>query len=517
MKAMFPTVLIYTAGDLLNSLLNIYTAGVLGGFFDAVFNLDFKAGISNFGAIIICLLITIFLVPIINMFGETIMFTNSLQHDRICMSRFLNKSYDNAMSMSIGEIQSRLEDDPTELRCNWINIIEKIIIIPISFGYLVYNSIKINVLFTLIVFGVLALRLVIPSFTKKIYSRLDIQYREYRSSVRANETEIFQKPYIFKLFRLSDSMVENMNQQYISYYKNVGRKNIIFKVVIDNINTWIDTFSYLIILFIGAYLTSIGKITAGSVATMLGYFGLYSTVFVDIGSLWKTLELFKNDIERMTVLYSDEEDEGGKNVDNVNLIEAVNIGFKYEKRYILKNVSFLIKRGEKVAIAGKNGSGKSTLALLLCGLLTNCDGKIKINGDDLREISLNRWRNCFSFVEQEPYIFEGTVFDNIMIGNLSANNDTVVSVMKRLGIYYLIDRKITFNDNSLSGGEKQRISIARALIKEKNILIFDEYNNNLDIYTKEWIDKFIVECKETVVFVTHDDVLIGKVDKVIYL
>ena len=91
MKAMFPTVIIYTVGDLLCSILNVYTAGILGDFFDAVFNLDLKTGINNFGVIIICLLITIFLVPIINMVGEIIMFTNSLQHDRICISRFFNK------------------------------------------------------------------------------------------------------------------------------------------------------------------------------------------------------------------------------------------------------------------------------------------------------------------------------------------------------------------------------------------------------------------------------------------
>lgn len=517
MKAMLPTVIIYTAGDLLCSLLNVYTAGVLGGFFDAVFNLDLKTGINNFEVIIICLLITIFLVPIINMFGEIIMFRNSLRHDRICMSRFLNKTYDTAISISAGEIQSRLEDDPTEFRCNWINIIEKFIIIPISFTYLVYKSIKINALFTIIVFGVLTFRLIIPSFTKKIYARFDMQHREYRSSVRAKEIEMSQKPHIFKLFRLSDSMIEDIKQQYINYYENVGRKNIIFKTVIENINAWIDTFSYLIILFIGAFLASTGKVTPGSVAAMLGYFGLYSQLFIDIGNLLKTLEIFKNDMERMTVLYSDEEVERGKNVDNVNLIEAVNIGFKYEEKDVLKNVSFLIKKGQKVAIAGKNGSGKSTLALLLCGLLTNYDGKIKINGDDLREINLNKWRNCFSFVEQDPYIFEGTVFDNIMIGNLSANNDMVISIMKRLGIYYLIDRKVTFNDNSLSGGEKQRISIARALLKENDILVFDEYNNNLDIYTKKWMDKFIIECKETVIFITHDDMLIKKADNVIRL
>lgn len=277
---MLPALIIYTIGDLICSLLNIYTVGVLGDFADAVFKFDFKAGIHNFYIVLICLFITIFIVPGINVCGEIIMFSNSLQHDRRCLSKFLNKTYENAMSMDAGEVQARLEQDPIELRCNWVDIIEKLIVIPITLAYLIYKSLKINIIFTIVLFGILSLRLSVPYFTKRIHAKFDIQNRQYYSSVRSKEIKMCEKPHVVKLFRLNMGMIKKLDHLYGSYYENVGRKNIIFNTVVNSIDTWLDPFCHLIILFSGAILVSAGSITAGSVAMMLGCFSIYNTVFL---------------------------------------------------------------------------------------------------------------------------------------------------------------------------------------------------------------------------------------------
>ncbi len=264
-------------------------------------------------------------------------------------------------------------------------------------------------------------------------------------------------------------------------------------------------------------MVSRGFLTVGSVAAMIGYFGVYNTLISKIGSVIRTFPLFQNNIERVTELYSYEEKKDGEHIGDVDIIEAENLRFSYEDKQVLRDVSFSVKRGDKLAVIGVNGSGKSTLVLLLCRLLGNYEGSIKINGIELRDINPRVWREHFAFVQQDPYLFEGSVMENIRIGNLSARKEEVESVMEKLGILYLADRNVSYHEKSLSGGEKQRISLARALLKGSNLLIFDEPGNNLDAEATKWIADFIRACDETVIFITHDGLLEQASNKVLCL
>ena len=227
--------------------------------------------------------------------------------------------------------------------------------------------------------------------------------------------------------------------------------------------------------------------------------------------------MLHNGINRMKILYNDREELNGAHIRSVNAINAKAVSFKYRDKSVFENISFSVRKGEKVAITGANGSGKLTRTLILCGLLKEYQGSIQINSKELNEISPNAWRNCFAFVTQEPYLSEGGVIENIRLGNLAATDDDVLEVMEKLDIAYLAERMVTFNEQSLSGGEKQRISIARALIKNTDMLIFDEPSNNFDLKTIEWISHFIKKCTQTVIYISHDTALIEKSDKLIHL
>lgn len=516
-KAMFSTVVVYTVGDLLGALLTVYTADVLGHFADAVLNLDFQNGMSNFWVLLLCLLVDVFAVPLINMGGESVMLANALHHDRICMDRFLNKTYGNAMSIDAGEAQSRLEDDPIALRCNWVSIVEYSILIPITMAYLLHNSLQVSFIYTIVVLVVLMLKLIVPVAVKKTQAKFDVQNREYRTTVRSYETEITEKPHIVIIYGLKNAMIERLNTLYQIYYDKVVRKSSRYETFSKSILSFLDTFCVLVILFVGALLVSQGSITAGAVAAMVGYFAIYNTMIDNIGNIIKTLPIFQNDVSRMMVLYSDGEREYGENIDDISMIEAKDLAFSYGNEAVLDGLTFCVKKGDKVAVIGKNGSGKSTLIQILCGLFDNYEGNIRVSGKELKELAPETWRDQFAFVQQDPYLFEGSVAENIGIGNLAAKQEDIIEVMERLGIKYLIDRQVSFNEKGLSGGEKQRISIARALLKKSDLLIFDEPSNNLDIGTVEWISSFIKECRETVIFITHDEALIEKADKTICL
>ena len=205
----------------------------------------------------------------------------------------------------------------------------------------------------------------------------------------------------------------------------------------------------------------------------------------------------------MEILYTDEENIAGENINNMRIIEASNISFSFENKRIFSDISFSIGKGEKTAVTGENGSGKSTLIRILCGLLKDYKGSIKINGDELNSISMEKWRDCFTFVTQDPYLFEGTVIENINIGNPAADMAAVLDIMDMLGIKYIADSEVLFNDKTLSGGT--------------DLIMFDEPSNNLDRETSEWLCNFIMNSTKTLLFISHDSKLISTVDSQIIM
>ena len=188
-----------------------------------------------------------------------------------------------------------------------------------------------------------------------------------------------------------------------------------------------------------------------------------------------------------------------------------------ESGSVFENLSFTVKSGEKVVIVGKNGSGKSTLTKLLCGLFTNYHGSLKVNGTELSEFSMDSFRKQIAYAAQDPFLFEGSVRENIHLGNLNASDAETDELVDRLGIRELSEKKISAGQKELSGGEKQKISIARALLKNTSLLILDEPSNNLDQQTIEWLQNLIVYYPKTILYISHDQKMIELADQKICL
>lgn len=521
---MTPAVIFYSTSDIISGILTVYAARILGDFADAVFNLDFSYGISSFWKLLISIGISVVGVPIISMIGELLMFRNALKHDRLVYRRFLDQTYASAMKISEGEIQYRLEQDAIDLRCYWVDLLVKFISIPLTVVYLLYNSIQISPLFTIIVFAISLIKLTVPMAVKKIASKYDKETREYRSSVRALETEITKKPHIVKLYGLSESLIERLDKLYKNYYKTVFCKSSKYNTLADSVLSFLDIFCILLILFVGAIMVSNDIISTGAVAAMAGYFSVFNTIISNFDYIIRKTPIIKNLSDRLKVFYNDTEIKYDSatncfaGIEAKSLcIEANSLCFDYDNNNAFNNLSFTIHNGDKVAVVGENGSGKSTLIKILCGLLKKYKGSIKINGYELNELPIENWRREFAYVEQEPYLFEGSVKENILLGNLSATDESITAIMKELGINQLADRRISTNENVLSGGEKQRISIARALLKGTDLLILDEPSNNLDENSLSWLNNFISKSSKTIIYITHDKNIVRANNYVIQL
>lgn len=171
--AMLLPAAVYAAGDLLGGILTVYTAGILGSFADAVLRMNVDGGMRSFLQMLVCLAVNIVVVPLIGVFGEVLLFTRSLKHERYCVGSFLDKSYRSVSEMGAGEVQYSIEDDPIDMRCNFVDLAENVVIIPVIFAYLVYRSVGISPLFTVITAAVSALKLTVPVVTRKAMAKFD--------------------------------------------------------------------------------------------------------------------------------------------------------------------------------------------------------------------------------------------------------------------------------------------------------------------------------------------------------
>ena len=516
-RSMRMTSVLHIVNDCFGGLLTVYTAKILGDFADDVFNLNISLGFHNAVKLLLCIGITVIVIPIIGLIGNVNMLRSALVHDRMVLGRFFDKKYEDVARYDAGDIQYRIEWDPNNLRICWVLIITKSCMIPVILCYLLYNAIQISAVYTLIVFAISLVKLTVPMGTAKLLAAYDKKIREYNTQVRAYETEITERPHIVKLYGLSEPLINRLDKIYQCYYKEVFRKSVKYTTLSNNISSFLDTFCITIILFVGAIMVAGGTVSAGSVAAMAGYFSVLNTILGNVDYIIRNIPVLRNLVERMTVLYEGQEKQSGIEVDSVSNITGDLVSFSYEKKNVFRNLSFCIHTGLKTAVCGANGSGKSTLIKILCGLLKEYKGSIRLNGCEMNSVAIDSWRRQFAYAAQEPYLFSGSVKENIRLGNLEATEEEIAVVMRETDIDYLADREVSMKQNDLSGGEKQKISIARALLKNTPYLILDEPGNNLDSQTLAWLYDFIKKSAKTVVYISHDDNLSDLADLKIIL
>ena len=221
----------------------------------------------------------------------------------------------------------------------------------------------------------------------------------------------------------------------------------------------------------------------------------------------------------------DKESDKGKNINRINgKIEFKNVSFAYSKDNVLNNINFIINPGERIGFVGSSGSGKSTIFKLLTKLYSLEEGHILIDGEDINNISNKALRKNISLISQNPYIFNFSVLDNLKIGNLDASNDEVKEACKKADIYDVImdldDKFNTFVGEGgvmLSGGEKQRLAIARTLLKKSNIILFDEATSTLDNVTQDKVQKAIygLDKDKTILIIAHRLSTVNKCDRIV--
>ena len=252
------------------------------------------------------------------------------------------------------------------------------------------------------------------------------------------------------------------------------------------------------------------------------YYGQITRLTVTAASLDRIEEVFEAEELHDFADIALSKDAGG----NDSLVEYSDVSFGYTGKNVLNHVSFTMKKGEMTALVGPSGGGKSTIASLLARFWDIKEGTIKVDGKDIKNVSLGSLMDKISMVFQRVYLFKDTIYNNIVIGRPDATREEVIEAAKKARCYDLImsfpegfDTVIGEGGASLSGGEKQRLSIARCILKDSPIVILDEATASVDADNERAIQEAISElCKnKTLLVIAHRLKTIKDADQILVI
>lgn len=308
--------------------------------------------------------------------------------------------------------------------------------------------------------------------------------------------------------------VENFLNRLLVHYK----KSIRLGALTSPIMEMLSSIAIAIIIFYGGYKVLNGVTSPGSFFTfIIAFISAYKPI-KSLASLNLTLQTGLASTKRLFMVLDQQntvENISSDKVYNFKTPEIIfdNISFEYEKnRHALNNVSFSIKPKQYVAIVGESGSGKSTLMNLLLKFYNPQSGRVIVDNQDLKNISTNSIRKFISIVTQDVLLFNHSIKENILYGSDTVSVKKMIDLTKKSKIDEFItslpekyETQIGQSGISLSGGQRQKIAIARALVKDSPVLVLDEATSALDQVSEQYIKEFLnsIRSEKTIIIITH--------------
>lgn len=449
-------------------------------------------------------------------------------------SKVINKDIKDFSLDNSGKYISILYNDIKIIEDSFFNNLFQVISCIISFAIslVVLFSISPSIVIFISIFGVLGF--IIPNALSRKLVVQKNEYSENLEQVTSVTKDLFSGFEVIKGFNISDKINEIFNTA--SNNVEISKKKYsVLESIIRGFSLSFSVTIYLGVLLLGGYLMYKESISVGTAIIIIQLSThIVGPVKLSISLInqIRSVSLIADKIEN--ILEDTKDSFENTKLDNfTNSIEIRNLDFSYnEEQKALDNINLNINKNKKYAIVGESGSGKSTLIKLLMRYYSDYKGKIIIDNNDLKNIYSSDLYKNISMIQQNVFMFDDSIKENIRLYS-NHTDDEIISSCKRSGLSKLIDRLpkginslVGENGNKLSGGEKQRIAIARALINNTQILILDESTSALDNETAYNLEKSLLNLDNlTLITVTHkliksilinyDEIIVMKNGKII--
>ena len=362
------------------------------------------------------------------------------------------------------------------------------------------------------------------------YKALNYEQMEANAFMNSQLIESIKNIETIKAYVNENTQITKLENRFVAVQK-LGYSEGVLSNLQNFISAGAGSISNVILLGIGAVAIIDGKMSIGD----LMVFQTLSTYFTEPIQNLVSLQLTYQEAQIAMVRLSELMDLDIEEPENMELLKDVDLYgdikikdliFKYGSRPpVLNNINLLIKKGSRVAIVGESGVGKSTIAKLLMKFHFPNSGEILFNGYNVCDIKASFLREEIGYVPQNIELFTGTIFDNIKCGNENASYEQVVAATKLAGCYEFIQKLpnrfysfVEENGGNFSGGERQRIAIARAFVKKRQLYIFDESTSNLDSFSERYIQDAMLKATQgsTTIIIAHRLSTIVNSDEIIF-
>lgn len=323
--------------------------------------------------------------------------------------------------------------------------------------------------------------------------------QNYLAEVDSEVEEMVSGYTVIKAFNAEEKMLNKFDDDNLKLYE-AGFKAQFLSGLMHPIMNFIGNLNYCLIAILGAIFAIKGKITVGNIQSFIQYSKNFTSPIAQLAQISSQIQTMIAASERVFKFLEQEEyiDEGlltTKKITGDIVFKNVKFGYNKDK-VIIKDFSAKIKSGQKIAIVGPTGAGKTTIVKLLMRFYELNDGEILLDGKNITEYKRESLENVFAMVLQDTWLFNGTILDNLRYGNLNASDQEVIDAAKTANADYFIrtlpdgyNMIINEETNNISSGQKQLLTIARAILANPKILILDEATSNVDTRTEELIQE----------------------------
>ena len=400
-----------------------------------------------------------------------------------------------------GEVLSRVTNDIDAISQNLNQILSQMITSATTLIGVLIMMLSISVTMTLVSLIVIPLSLVMIMLVVKKSQKHFRAQQEYLGHTNGHIEEMYSGHNIMKAFNGEEKAIEEFDKLSDTLYNSAWKSQFLSGMMMP-IMTFIGNLGYVIVAIMGGFLAIRNKIQVGDILAFIQYVRSFMQPIAQTAQIANVMQQTAAAAERVFEFLEEEEVvEDVKNPISTEGIEGAvefdHVRFGYnEDKIIINDFSINIKPGQKVAIVGPTGAGKTTIVKLLMRFYELNGGKILIDGHDYRDFTRNDLRKIFGMVLQDTWLFNGSIMENIRYGRLDASDEQVIEAAKLAHAHHFIktladgyNMEINEEADNISQGQKQLLTIARAILSDPKILILDEATSSVDTRTEVLIQQ----------------------------
>ncbi|MES2813122.1 MAG: ABC transporter ATP-binding protein [Bacteroidota bacterium] len=430
-----------------------------------------------------------------------------------------------------GDVMSRMLGDVNEVKNSFFQVLELVVREPLTILFSIITMFFISAKLTLFVFLFIPVSGFIISRVGKSLKAKSTKSQEENGIQISILDETLSGLKVVKGFNAEGKFISKFNtslQRLLRLSNSIGNKNNLA----SPLSEFLGILTIAILLWYGGQLVIIDKSLAPT--TFLAYIALAYTILTPAKAISRASYQVKGGLAAAERVFSILEEENTiqnkpdaiiKNTFD-NTIKLENINFAYQEENVLTNFSIEIPKGKTVALVGQSGSGKSTIANLLTRFYDVQEGKITIDGVDIKDMDMHSLRSLMGLVTQDSILFNDSIKNNLLIGKPNASDEEIIEALKIANAFEFvkdlpngIETNIGDSGSKLSGGQKQRLSIARAVLKNPPIMILDEATSALDTESEKFVQVALENMMQnrTSIVIAHRLSTIQKADTIIVM